>query len=591
MALWAIPPTSAVVGCVSLSGANTNEIGDFGLVSAIPPAAFASLALLTVGFVLALLESRPRPWLLASHLVVFVLLLHGAPALVEPEPRFPTAWLHSGFAEYIGRTGGTLPELDARFNWPGFFAAAGFLSKGLGLDDPLPLLKWSPVVFNIVALPSVYAIAAMTTRDPRAPWLAAWLFVPANWVGQDYFSPQALAFVLFLAIIVVLLRYFAPAEFEGRLGVWARSKALSRLRSLVRAEDDPLPRPHRLDAAAVHIDRCLYALVLVMYVAIVWSHQLTPYFAVAASTALVLLGACRLRSLPLLMAVIATAFVSYKASPYWVGHLHDIFGGFGQVGSTVNSNVGSRVSGSATHEWAQRMRILMTVAVLGVAFVGAVRRWRRSATSVSLIVLAVIPYSALLLQDYGGEVLLRSYLFSLPFAAPLMAAAVVSPLGSGRRPAAIGCLLVTAGLLAGFFVARFGNEAFEMVRPGEATAVERLYRIAPAGSTFVSAGGNSPLRFRDVERFKYVSVPDRRLVPRFDLAFVRNRLSRNPRGGYLLVTRAQAEYAQLALGAGPGWESRIDRRLARAPGFKLVIANRDAHVYRLRASKKRSRNG
>jgi hypothetical protein len=577
-ALWVVPPLSAAVGCLSLSGADPSDIGDLGLVTAIPAPVFASLALLGVGFVLALHERRLRSSLLAAHLLVFVVLLHGAAALMEPEPRFATAWLHAGFVEYIGRTGDTLPSLDARFNWPGFFSAAALLMRGVGLDDPMPLLKWSAVGLNLLALMPVYLIATMTSRDPRVPWLAAWFFIPANWVGQDYFSPQAVGFVLFLAMVVVLLRYFCGASpAPERHGAGRRLTAW--LWRVTRAQADPAP--HR--AVDDSTRRALFGVLVLLYCAIVWSHQLTPYFAIAGASGLVLVGRCRLRSLPLLMIVIASAFISYLAVTYWAGHLHEIFGGLGRIGSAVQSNVGNRVSGSEAHEFVARVRMLMTGAVFALAFVGAARRWRARNTSIPLLVLAAAPFSVVFIQDYGGEALLRSYLFALPFAVALMAAAAApSPHPWLRLGTATAVLLATAVLVAGFFVARFGNEAFEMVRPGEAAAIEGLRRMAPPGSTLVSAVENVPWRYTGIERFRYTSVPPASQTPQLDVEVVLDELRENPLGGYFVVTRGQVEYARLTLGVGRGWERQIYRRLAADRRFRIVLSNRDARIYRLR---------
>jgi hypothetical protein len=579
--LWVVPPLSAVVGCLSLSGADPSDIGAIGLIRAIPAPVFASLALLGVGFVVALHEQRLRTGLLAAHLLVFVILLHGAAALVEPEPRFATAWLHAGFVEYIGRTGDTLPTLDARFNWPGFFSGAALLIRGVGLDDPMPLLKWSAVGFNLIALVPVYLIAAMTSRDPRVPWLATWLFIPANWVGQDYFSPQALGFLLFLAMVVVLLRYFSGVSpgAQPRAGRGAGSRLTAWLWRVTRAKGDAA-RPRAADPATL---RALFAVLLLIYCAMVWSHQLTPYFAIAGVSGLVLLGGCRLRSLPVLMIVVASAFISYLAVTYWAGHLHEIFGGLGRVGSAVQSNVGNRVSGSEAHELVARVRMLMTAAVLGLAVVGAARRWWGWSTSFPLLVLSATPFSVVFIQDYGGEALLRSYLFSLPFAVALAAASMApSPRPRLRVATGTAMLLTTAVLVAGFFVARFGNEAFEMVRPGEAAAIEHLHRTAPPGSTLISAVENIPWRSTGIERFTYTSVPPRSQSPKLDLQFVIDELRKNPLGGYFVITRGQVEYARLTLGVPRGWEREIYRRLAADHGFQLVLANPDARVYRLR---------
>ena len=37
---------------------------------------------------------------------------------------------------------------------------------------------------------------------------AAWLFAAADWVGQDYFSPQSLNYVLYLTFLAILVNWF-----------------------------------------------------------------------------------------------------------------------------------------------------------------------------------------------------------------------------------------------------------------------------------------------------------------------------------------------------------------------------------------------
>jgi hypothetical protein len=122
---------------VSLAMSTPDHIGRFGLVQALRPELFVYLALLTASFMTALFVRRTASdLLLAAHLVVLVILLHGAPTILEPLPRFNTAWLHVGFADYIARTGHTLPELDARMSWPGFLSFAAMLTRAAGSGTP-----------------------------------------------------------------------------------------------------------------------------------------------------------------------------------------------------------------------------------------------------------------------------------------------------------------------------------------------------------------------------------------------------------------------------------------------------------------------
>ena len=102
---------------------------------------FCGLVLLNVGFIGALSLQRRYTWLLGIQLVLLVLMLHGITAVLESQPRFPISWIHAGFVEFIDRTGTTVPGLDARWSWPGFFALAASLA---GSGDREALTPSSP---------------------------------------------------------------------------------------------------------------------------------------------------------------------------------------------------------------------------------------------------------------------------------------------------------------------------------------------------------------------------------------------------------------------------------------------------------------
>ncbi len=88
-------------------------------------------AALVWSLVRSLWGARVRWALLGAYIVV----LHGSPAFLESEPRFPVAWLHLGFVDYIATTGDLLPKVDARFNWPGFFTTAALVINAAGLNS------------------------------------------------------------------------------------------------------------------------------------------------------------------------------------------------------------------------------------------------------------------------------------------------------------------------------------------------------------------------------------------------------------------------------------------------------------------------
>ena len=132
----AVPLGALALWLASLPHVPVEHMTDVGLVSVLPVQVFIALGLVTAGFCLTLARPRLSTGLLLLHVLVLILMLHGVAALVEPEPRFTTAWLHAGITDYIMRHGQVDPTLDARYNWPAFFAF-GHTAPG-GATTPHP---------------------------------------------------------------------------------------------------------------------------------------------------------------------------------------------------------------------------------------------------------------------------------------------------------------------------------------------------------------------------------------------------------------------------------------------------------------------
>ncbi len=98
------------------------RLGGLGLISVLPLPTLIGAALLITVFASLLWMNREHRGLLLITLLATVISLHALPAVIETEPRFATAWQHLGFIDYIDRTGSAVPDLDARWSWPGFFA-------------------------------------------------------------------------------------------------------------------------------------------------------------------------------------------------------------------------------------------------------------------------------------------------------------------------------------------------------------------------------------------------------------------------------------------------------------------------------------
>ncbi|MGH4021360.1 MAG: lipopolysaccharide biosynthesis protein [Pseudonocardiaceae bacterium] len=553
-----------VLYLLPLGDIDLDRMNGYGLISVLPVASLVGLALLTLTFVITLSFPRPRPVVLGAQLVVLVGCLHGVTALIESLPRFPITWVHSGFVEYIGRTGTTAPGLDGRFSWPGFFALVSFVTGEANWQDLVWLLKLTPLLSNLLFLLPLGLLLRNLRASWQAKWFAAWLFCVLNWVGQDYFSPQGFTYWLYLVFLAVLVTWFRPTEIStGELP----------------------PRPAEYSVRAT-----LLLLLVGLFTVACFSHQLTPFFMLAACTGLVLTRRCVAMGLPVLLTVILAAWISYMTVTYWSGHLQEMFGGLGDLGGNISTSVADRASGNEEQQQlVVYARIALTVGLFALAAVGALRRRRRGLDDRLAVVLLLAPFITVALQSYGGEIALRVYLFALPAACVLAAYVFFPDARSGPRSprrfmAAGACALV---LMGGFFLTRYGNEQYEITRDGELAAVEYVYQHdGPARILFMADTPDSgatpfiPVGYQEVERVNYVSMQ----APRDpdDVTEVISRLRDLGRGTYLMTTRSQEAYLELRGGYPAGWGDRFRTRLAAAPEVRMVKQTSDAVVYTLR---------
>jgi hypothetical protein len=276
--------------------------------------------------------------------------------------------------------------------------------------------------------------------------------------------------------------------------------------------------------------------------------------------------------------VILACYVSYLASEYWAGHLDDLFQEVGQVGQTVNSGIDERVQGDPGHLFVAQVRQWLAVVVWGLAALGAWRWLRRGRGDLAFVTLALAPFLLLLGQSYGGEIFLRIYLLALPFAAILMVALFV-PAWPPRRAVLTGLLVcvLSLGLTGGFFIARYGNEDFERVRPADAAAVDWLYANARPGTTFVALTGNVNWRSRAVERYDHTPLTSQ--PGPGTVADIEAMMAANPLGAYLIITEGQHAMVESVLDRPPGWGEEIEQQVSTSDRFRLVYSRDGAKIF------------
>ncbi|GGZ06783.1 lipopolysaccharide biosynthesis protein [Streptomyces poonensis] len=564
------------VPALALDDTALDGMGGLGLVSVLPTPTLVGAGLLAVVFATLLWTARERRGLLLVTLLATVVSLHALPAVVETEPRFPTAWQHLGFIDYIDRTGETVPDLDARWSWPGFFAAAAFVAKACGITDLTEVIRWWPLTVQLLYLAPMFLITRSMRASWRAKWTGVWIFVLGGWVGQDYFSPQGFTYLLYLVFVAILLVWFRAPRM-----LWGTARPGE-------AEVEPTDRRQRT---------VLLAVLIALFAATVPAHQLTPFVMLGVLTVLVLIGRSELRGLPILFGVLVTVWIGFLAEPYWSGHFDELFGGIGGVGGNVSSSVSGRIAeGSSTHKLVLYTRVALAGTVMALACWGWWRRRDHGYRERSLPVLAFVPFLGFGMQSYGGEMALRVFMFALPGAALLAGLALFPRTGVTAKErdkdqvslAPLAALLAGLVLLGGFLVARWGNEPFERTRTGEVAAMEYVYahddptvRLLWLSTDPVNdVTPAMPWGARDMEKVEYVPT----LAPG-DPVLVSGLVKALKDAGpnsYLMVNRSQVVYLQLDAGYSTTWEPRLLHHLDAREELRRVYANEDVTMYALR---------
>ncbi|GAA4520962.1 hypothetical protein [Nonomuraea ferruginea] len=589
-------------------GVDPEEINGLGLISALPVTAFAAILIMVVSFFVTVAQSTDRKFLLLFQIAAITFALHGVGALVAEEPRFPTAYIHAGFVEFIGRTGETAINIDARMGWPGFFALFAFVTKAAGIEDLTPILNWSPLLSNLLYLLPFVLILRQVVATTRARWFAALLFILVQWIGQDYFSPQGFTFALYLVFVAILLRWFGRVE--------PRTKPIppKGLRRLL-ARLDAMTPGELANTGMFRADKLLMLmLLLALFVAATASHQITPFMMLGVLTAFLLFKRTSLTwGLPFFLGLVVLTWISYMAVGFWVGQIDTIFGGLGRVLDNLQTNTGDRIEGTdALHALVLQARLGILVVILALAAVGLFRRLHRGVFDRAALILLCVPALALAMQSYGGEMGLRIYMFALPGACLLAAYAFFPnmPADSAdvreetvplrkrnvrfnpdltRKISLVLAACMAVAFAGAFLVARYGNEKFERVTSGEVAAMHHVYEHDKPSARVVylvpklgpEVTPTLPWGERDIELVNFAGQAQVFKDPT-NITGVIDSLKpgpESPRNTYVVVSRGQVSYLQLNEGFPEGWGEKFRAALDAAPELKRVFSNDDAALY------------
>ncbi|WP_186382917.1 hypothetical protein, partial [Amycolatopsis rhizosphaerae] len=545
------------------------SLGGLGLIANVSVVTLLGYPLLIAAVVLELLRFQPRTWYLTAYTVVGVFFVYGLQPSVEEVARLPTSWLHSGFAQYIADHGDVLQHYDARFSWAGFFSLIAMVTKAGGVPNALSLINFAPVVLSGLMVLGTRALAVSALGNRRASWIAPWIFLVGNWTEQDYFSPQATAMVMMLAALTLTFRHLV------------RPRLTEPVRARLRARLAPRSSPKaRLVAQGS---------VVLIGLGLAPTHQLTPFVLGGLLLLLLLFGRLWPAWLPFVVLGAAVVWFSLGASDFWSGQLVKmILAPIGDINSSVDQGLFSRLSGSMGHLIVLGVRMAVSASAAGLAAMGIVLMRREKLRSWLLPALCAAPFGLALVQSYGGEVFMRCFLFALPLMALPGAIVLERFLTAARRmrwragPARLATVVAVPWLALSVValstvLARGGNDAYTSVSASDVAAAAWAIEHAQPEQRVDSLVNAVPLAFERVGELSQSEVDNYCTKP---LPQVADTVACIQEKGpdYLVITEPQFAYITILNGAKPGFREQLLQGLADTRIYRLVYEHDGAMV-------------
>jgi hypothetical protein len=581
-----LPAAIALVAWrLSLLHVNVSHIGDYGLPPILPIAWYAALLLSVVGGVAAITAQRTSGLIMVGYVVVVAIILFGTVPVLSAQPHYAWVYKHIGVVRYLEAHGKVNTNIDIYNRWPGFFALAAVFSRVADRSNPETYAGWAELFFLLLDAILVMAAVKAITREIRIAAGAGLLFVVTNWVGQTYYSPQAFAFVLGLALLAILLR-------QLRVDRTSYSHRLTRLIERVgRAPQLPL----QVDDAVKWPRWAAITTVLSLDAVIVASHQLTPYMLLASIALLMLVGV--VRPWWMLMVMAAMTFAYLAANFNFIHHNYGVFTSIDPFNNAQDSTL-TQVP-SAGKLFNTHAELLLIAALWLGSLCAVIRLLKRGllVRALPFVVLAACPFFVLFGQNYGGEASLRIILFSSPWCAALISWALATV--ARRRLKWVLMMFVAVVFTTLFVPSFFGQEETNIISPAEVRASEWFYYHARPGSVLLLSAPGFPYRYGAT--YPEFSGPEGDANPNLltdpifqsrqlgaaDIPRVIARIGEYSQHGYVAFTKDETTYAQV-LGITPqGALAHLEAAVARSPDFRLWYGNKDVQIYELVEKKHR----
>jgi Protein of unknown function (DUF2510) len=397
--------------------------GVLGFLPKAPVFWYLGLGLLVAGIMLARGKDE---WRAAFGVVSLLAALTLTPSVAYGMPRSQSAAKHIDLVQNILQAHSISAAAGIYRAYSGLFSAVAWLCDLSGMHNVTGIATYFPFFIDLVGVACLRFFFGRLTASTYRVWVAIMLAILINSIGADYFSPQAVGFVLGIGVFALALdRENAGLSQGGRTGI----------------------------------------LVLVGC-ALAVTHELSPYIVGGALAVLVVFRVIRPWYIPATILIPAgiwaflnrgdlSGFITLAA----FGHLSNF------APPQQASALGLQrlpIVGQSSDALALGLVVLIVIAGIGL--------WRniRSRVAWAFMICTGVGLVLIAANPYGGEGIFRAALFGIPW----LAAVGTQALPAVRsRWASAGYGVIAVGLVGTYLVSMFGLDNTNVMRPSDYQAL------------------------------------------------------------------------------------------------------------------------
>lgn len=457
-------------------------IDNLGLLSSYPVWFFIAIGILIAAASIAWSKPEGNGWLLSIQTGLFVASLFLTPLIIEGTTRFPASYQSYGFIDYVIRSNHINPTQVWYHSWPGFSLVFTPLFQLTGISNPEVFMGMFPFIIQLAFLMPLYLlIKELSPGYDRLFWPAAWVFTITNWTNQEYFSPQALAFLMLMYVAVLTVV------------------------SLKRSSDNQV----------------LSVLIVLILFAITLTHLVTAIFALLIILVFQIIWRKINLNIDIVLSVVIAGWTIYGSSMQLDNQLPKFIQEAFQGDLFLFYIYDSRFAyTSPEHALINYIRLIYSAILLLPTAAGLVlfkgKSWF-SKSNLTLLGIALCPVIMLPAFIYSGELLIRLWLvWTIPIAC-FSCRLVGNRIGKYVFPAMVVILVPF------FFVSHYGNELIEHTPRQDMTFSFYLYDSAKEQSRVIAL--TPPVTYMNYEKYKNVVAnkafvtanPDLENVDRYEI--------------------------------------------------------------------------